>query len=154
MSQQLRTKWGRARFGAGRVPALAVAVPGGLVLGAAGGCLAVAAGIAGSQPVAVFLVFWSCLTVPAVLLVYLAVVDRSTIEGGVERPDDSIEAGWYDKAASRALTDLILVLGITTVVLSFLPADIQVDLNLVLPAVVVFCAVSVGVRYLLLKRKG
>lgn len=153
-AQQPRTKWGRARFGAGRISALAVAVPCGLLVGTAGGWLAVATGVAGAHPAAVFWAFTASIAVPGVFLAYLAVVDRNTIQGGIERPDESVEAGWYDKAASRTLTDLILVLGAVTVVLAFLPVDIRADIKLVLPAVVMFCMVSFGVRYLLQKRQG
>ena len=36
----------------------------------------------------------------------------------------------------------------------FIPADFPVDLKLILPAVLAVCAVSVGIRYLVLRRKG
>ena len=152
--EQPRTKWGRTKFGAGRLPAMAIAFPGGLILGAFGGWLSVVTGVSGQNPLVGFWVFSACLTSPAVLLVYAVVVDRTTIEGAVDRPDDSIEAGWYDKAASSSFTDLILMLGATAAILAFLPTEILVDLKLVLSAVLVACALSFGLRYLLLKRKG
>lgn len=154
METETRTKWGQARFGSGRVPAMAVALPCGLLLGAGGGWLAVVTGVTEANPVLGFCVFAVMLTMPATLLVYAAVVDRNTIEGAVERPDDSIEAGWYDKAASRSFTDLILILGVAGTVLAFLPGEITVNLKLVLPAVLVLCAVLFGVRYLLQRRQG
>ncbi|WP_237686795.1 hypothetical protein [Arthrobacter sunyaminii] len=154
METGTRTKWGQARFGSGRVPAMAVALPSGLLLGAGGGWLAVATGVTEANPVLGFWVFAFCLTMPATLLVYVAIVDRNTIEGAVERPDDSIEAGWQDKAASRSFTDLILILGVAGTVVAFLPGEITVNLKLVLPAVLILCAVLFGVRYLLQRRKG
>lgn len=153
-TDQRRTKWGQARFGSGRVPAMAVALPCGLLLGAGGGWLAVVTGVSEATPVLVFWVFTSLLMMPATLLVYAAIVDRSTMEGAVERPDDSIEAGWYDKAASRSFTDLILVLGVAGTVLAFIPEDVTVSLKLVLPAVLILCAALFGVRYLLQRRNG
>ena len=149
-----RTKWGRARFGAGRTPAMALALPGGVVFGAAGGLLAVQAGVAGADPLIGFLVFALCLTMPGVALAYVLVVDRRTIVGAAERPDDSVEAGWYEKAAAGSFTDLVLALGITSTVLAFLPQELRLDLALVLPAVLVLCAVSFGVRYLVQRGRG
>ncbi|MCC9174887.1 hypothetical protein [Arthrobacter sp. zg-Y179] len=149
-----RTKWGYAKFGTGRVPAAAVAVPGGLALGAAGGRLAVLAGISGSNPALGFWVFAACIAMPAVALVYVLVVDRNTLIGATERPDDSVESGWIDKAAAGSFMDLILVLGAAATVLAFIPRELVVDLKLVLPAVIALGFASFGIRYLVLQRKG
>lgn len=153
-TEQPRTKWGQARFGSGRVPAVAVALPCGLLLGAGAGWASVATGVAKANPVLGFWVFAACLTMPALLLVYAAVVDRNTIQGAVDRPDDSVESDWYDKAASRSFTDLILILGVGATVLAFLPGEFSVNLLLILPALLVLCAVLFGVRYLLQRHKG
>ncbi len=152
--EQARTKWGRTKFGTGRTPAMAIALPSGVVLAVAGGLLSVLVGVTASNPALGFWVFTSCLTMPAVALVYVLVVDRDTLEGAAERPDDSIESGWYDKAASGSFADLILVLGIASIILTFIPRDFFVDLKLVLPAVVAVCFASFGIRYLVLRRKG
>ena len=152
--EQTRTKWGRTKFGTGRTPAMAIAVPFGLILGVAGGWLSVLVGVTASNPAVGFWVFTSCLTMPAVALVYVLVVDRDTLRGAAERPDDSIESGWYDMAASGSFGDLILVLVLASIVLTFIPRDFLVDLKLVLPAVVAGCFASFGIRYLVLRRKG
>lgn len=152
--EQPRTKWGHTRFGAGRIAAMAVSIPLGILFGLAGGFLAVVAGVAGSNPVLGYLAFALCLTVPGIGLVFAVVVDRNTLEGAAERPDDSIESGWYEKATSGSFHDIIVVLGVAALVLSFIPRDFQVDLKIVLPAVLALCFVSAGIRYLVLRRKG
>ncbi|MCQ1995765.1 hypothetical protein [Arthrobacter sp. zg-Y1171] len=152
--EQTRTKWGYAKFGTGRVPAAAIAVPCGLALGAAGGWLSVLAGISGSNPALSFCVFAACIAMPAVALVYVLVVDRNTLIGATERPDDSVESGWIDKAAAASFMDLILVLGVAATVLAFIPKDFSVDLKLILPAVIALGFASFGIRYLVLRRKG
>lgn len=152
--KQARTTWGRAKFAAGRTPAMAIAIPAGVVLAVAGGLLSVLVGATASNPALGFWVFSFCLTMPAVALMYVLVVDRDTLEGATERPNDSIESGWYDKAASGSFTDLIAGLGITSVVLTFMPRDFSVDLKLVLPALIAVCFASFGIRYLVLRRKG
>lgn len=154
MTTQARTKWGRTKFGTGRTPAMAIAVPAGVLLAVAGGLLSVLVGVTAANPALGFWVFTACLTMPAVALVYVLVVDRDTLQGATERPDESIESGWYDKAASGSFMDLVAGLGITLIVLTFVPGDVSVDLDLVLAAVVVACFVSFGVRYLVLRRKG
>lgn len=152
--EQARTKWGRTRFGGGRAPAMAIAVPSGVVLAAAGGWLSVLVGVTASNPALGFWVFTSCLTMPAVALVYVLVVDRDTLDGAAARPEDSIESGWYDKAASGSFMDLVAGLGIASIVLTFIPREFSVDLDLVLPALVAGCFASFGIRYLVLRRKG
>jgi hypothetical protein len=152
--QQARTKWGRTKFGTGRTPAMAIAIPAGLVLAAAGGVLSVLVGVTAADPVLGFGVFTACLAMPAVALVYVLVVDRGTLRGATERPDDSVESRWYDQAASGSFMDLIAGLGITSIILVFIPGDFPVDLDLVLPAVLVVCFASFGIRYLVLRRKG
>lgn len=152
--EQTRTKWGYAKFGTGRVPAAAIAVPCGLALGAAGGLLSVLLGITDPNPALGFWVFFACIAMPAVALVYLLVVDRNTLIGATERPDDSVESGWIDKAAAGSFMDLILVLGVAATVLAFIPRELVIDLKLVLPAVIALGFASFGIRYLVLRWKG
>lgn len=152
--EQPRTKWGRTRFGTGHIPAMAIAIPLGIIIGATGGLLSVLADVTGPHPLIGFLVFTACLTLPGIALVFAIVVDRNTLQGATDRPDDSIESGWYDKATSRSFTDIIGALGVTSVVLAFIPQDFLVDLKLVLPAVVVFCFASFSIRYLVLRWKS
>jgi hypothetical protein len=149
-----RTKWGRTKFGTGRTPAMAIAVPAGVVLAVAGGLLSVLVGVTASNPPLGFWVFTACLTMPAVALVYVLVLDRDTLQGATERPDESIESRWYDQAASGSIMDVVAGLGITLIVLTFVPCDVSVALDLVLTAVVAACFVSLGVRYLVLRRRG
>jgi hypothetical protein len=151
---QERTKWGRTRFGGGRTPAMAIAVPSGVVLAVAGGWLSVLVGVTAANPALGFWVFTSCLTMPAVALVYVLVVDRDTLDGAAARPEESVESRWYDQAAAGSFMDLVAGLGIASIVLTFIPRDFSVDLDLVLPAVVAGCFASFGIRYLVLRRKG
>ncbi|MUK01473.1 hypothetical protein GM708_05755 [Vibrio cholerae] len=76
VDQGVRTKWGRTTFGGGRFPAMAIAVPCGMVLGALLGLLAASLGAGGSSPVLTGAVFALCLAFPSTLLVYVLVVDR------------------------------------------------------------------------------
>lgn len=152
--EQTRTKWGYTKFGNRRTPTMAIAIPLGIVVGITGGWLSATIGVTGPNPTLGFWVFASCLTMPAIALVFALIVDRSTLQGATERTEDSIESRWYDKAASGSFTDLILVLGLTSLALAFVPRDVPVDLKLVLPAIIGVCVIPFGVRYLLLRRKG
>jgi nucleoside permease NupC len=154
VDQGVRTKWGRTTFGGGRFPAMAIAVPCGMVLGALLGLLAASLGAGGSSPVLTGAVFALCLAFPSTLLVYVLVVDRSTMAGAAEKPEESVESGWYDKAAAGALHDVVLVAGVTASVLAFLPEKFLLDPGLLLAGVVGLCFASFAVRYLLLQRRG
>lgn len=155
MSEQMtQTKWGRTTFGGGRFPAMAIAIPCGVAIGALLGLLAASLELGGTSALLVGAVFAVCLTFPATMLVYIFVVDRSTLEGATERPEESVESGWYEKAAAGALTDIILVAGVTGTVLAFLPTKFALEPGLMLTGVICVAFLSVGVRYLLQRHKG
>ncbi|MFG6475613.1 hypothetical protein ACFXP7_04420 [Microbacterium sp. P06] len=149
-----RTKWGRVKFGAGRLPAMAVSVPLGLVLGAALGAVAVWAGIAGPIPALGGAAFAVCLAVPAVMLIWVLVVDRSTLEGASDQPEESIESRWYLQAAAGAQTDVILVASLGALALTLLPWGGQLDARVVLLGIIGASFVSFSLRYLVLRRKA
>lgn len=153
-TDEARTAWGRARFGSGRLSALTVALPAGILLGAGSGWLAAALGIGRSNPVLAFVIFAACLVLPATALVYAVVVDRNTVRGATERPGESVEEQWYGKAAAGSFADLILGLGAAATVLAFIPAEPAVSLKFVLPAILAACFASFGIRYLLLRLRA
>lgn len=149
-----RTKWGRTKFGDGRLPAMVIAIPGGLVLGAVLGAAAVWAGVAGPRPVLGGIVFALCLTSPGILAVYVLVADRDTMTGAIERPGESVESRWYDRAAAGALTDVVTLAGLSALFLVFVPSPPNPEPGLVPVAVIGIAFASFAIRYLLLRRKG
>lgn len=152
--QSTRTTWGRTTFGGGRFPAMAIALPCGTVIAALLGLLAATLRIGESNPLIVGVVFTMCLIFPATMLVYILVVDRSTMEGAAERPEESVEFGWYDKAAAGALGDIMIVAGITATVFSFIPHKFAVEPGLLLVGVICLAFISVGVRYLIQRHRS
>jgi hypothetical protein len=147
-----RTKWGRARIGSGRVPAMAIAIPCGLVLGFLLSLVAVWAGIAGPNPVVGGAAFTLCLAVPATMLVWVLVLDRSTLQGAADLPEESIESRWYTKAAAGAQTDVILLAGLAVLVLTLLPWGAELDSRVVLGGVIGASFLSFSIRYQVLRR--
>lgn len=131
---------------------MAVAAPAGVLLGVALALAAVWLGVAGPNPVVGGAAFALCLSVPAAGLVYVAVVDRSTLRGAVERPEESVESKWYGRAAAGALTDVVLLAGVGAMLVSFL--DTALDDALLLGAVVAVAMLSFAVRYALARRAG
>lgn len=147
-----RSRWGRVRFGARRLPALMVAAPIGvlLALGIAG--IAVATGGAGPHPLVgaaaiTLITVWACTG-----LVWALIVDRNTLRGATANPEQSVESVWYDRAASGAFTDVLLIVGLGTAVLSF--ASLEIPTLLALAGVLVIAMGSFGIRYLMLQRRG
>lgn len=152
--QSVRTTWGRATFGGGRFPAMAIALPCGTVIAALLGLLAATLRIGEPNPFIIGVVFVVCFIPPATMLVYILIVDRSTMKGAAERPEESVESGWYDKAAAGALTDIVIVAGITATVLSFIPDKLALEPGLLLAGVICLAFVSVGVRYLIQQHRS
>jgi len=144
-----RTRWGRSRFGGSGRTLIAGSIALGLVLSAGlGGLFAVLEPTA-SRPLAFGV--GVAMTLPfSILLVWVLLVDRSTLAGAPDDPEASIESHWYDRAASGAFTDLIIVLGLGSAVFSFL--DLGVSTALVLGGLFVIAAIDVAARYLIAKR--
>ena len=94
-----------------------------------------------------FVTVWPCFG-----LVWALVVDRDSLHGAVDRPEESVESRWYDAAASKAFTDVILVVGLATAVIAF--AGLEPPVLVVLPAVIVVAAGAFGIRYLLARTRG
>jgi hypothetical protein len=146
-----RTRWGRTK--GGRAPAMAVALPAGLALAGITSAVAAWAGFGGSRPAIAAVVMAACLAAPAVLLVWVVVVDRQSLAGTADRPEESIESRWYDRAAAGAQTDVVLVAAIAAVVLAVAP-DVDVTPELVLVGVIAVSFLCFAVRYQLLRRRG
>ncbi|MDR1635604.1 MAG: hypothetical protein LBS27_11975 [Bifidobacteriaceae bacterium] len=132
---------------------MAVAVPAALVFAAITGAVAALAKWSAGPPLLAAGVFGLC-SFPFWLLVFwVAVVDRPTLEGAVDRPEDSIEQWWYREAASGALTDVFALTGLGAAVLTF-TKDWRIEASTVLWIVACCIPISFAIRYLLGRRRG
>jgi len=144
-----RTRWGRARHGGGAAT---------LWLGVGSIGLALAAGLGGvlawtSDPGVrgVAFVVGVIVTLPVACAIgWVLLVDRGTISGAVERPDESIEGVWYERAASGALPDVFMTAGLGGAALAV--TGWEVPAGAVLIALAVLIAADVAVRYLVQRR--
>lgn len=144
-----RPKWGRSRFG-GRGSALLAAAPVGVVLAAATGALAAWAGVAGPDPLLGAIAFALVTVWPLTVAAWIAVVDRSTLRGAIDRPEESVESSWLETASQHAFTDTLTLAGLGTAALFVSGAELPG--SSVLLAVVVVMMASFGIRYLLARR--
>ncbi|WP_261164230.1 hypothetical protein [Microbacterium sp. Marseille-Q6965] len=148
-----RTRWGRVKFAGGRTPAMAVAIPAGLLTAAGFGSLTLLTDVVPRDHallvagVTAFVMSWGCIG-----LVWALVVDRRTLRGAIDKPEQSVESQWLESAQSGALTDLILMTGLALAVLSL--ARIRIDGTWALIGVIVIAGLSVGVRYLVARARG
>lgn len=149
-----RTKWGRVKFGSGRLAAMSVAIPSGLLAGVALGVACVWSGLAAPVSLLGVAALAVCLAMPVVMLVWVLVVDRSTLQGAAERSEESIEARWYARAAAGAQTDVIFVAAVSALVLTLVPGGEEIDARLALLGVVAASFLSFSLRYQVLRRKG
>ncbi|WP_020097594.1 hypothetical protein [Microbacterium sp. 11MF] len=146
-----RTRWGRLRGGGG-TPAMAIAIPAGLVLAVLVGIIAAAMWDAPTPPVVVGIGF-TVVTLPALVgLVWVFLVDRNTLRGAIDRPEESVEGAWYDKAAQGAFSDILLVVGLGTAFLAI--TGIRIDVLIALIGVLLVAMGSFTVRYLVARRRG
>ncbi len=145
MTTTAASRWGRARFG-GSFAGLALAsLAVGVLL--AGGVGWLFASFALTDRPGIGFAFVAAGVLPvATMLGWAIFVDRSTLAGAVERPEESIESVWYEKAASGAFGDILLVGGISAVGFSIMQIDAPV--MLVVAIVIGFAMLDFGVRYL------
>lgn len=148
----VRSRWGRVRAGDRRVPALLVALPVAIVLAAALGALVMATGAAGEPRLAGGVAVAVITLWPLAGLVWALVVDRTTLAGATARPEQSIESAWYERAASGAFSDTVVVVGLAAAAIAFTGLDVPV--LLALSGVIVVAAGSVTVRYLAQHRRA
>ena len=147
--EDTRSKWGRSRFGGSSAQLLAASLAIAVLVSAALGWLFMVLRN-GDRPLLAFGIM-AAFTLPvAAVLAWVVLVDRSTITGALEKPEDSVESVWYEKAASGAFTDILLVGGLGCAALTFLGTEGTA--GLVLGGVVAFAMLDFGVRYLWQKK--
>ena len=147
-----RSRWGRVRFGRGRASAMAPAIPLGIGAAAVIAALSVLLGFAAEIPwVGVFSLTFA-LAGPMIALVWALCVDRSTLRGALDRPEESVESVWYDKATQGAFHDVLLVSGLALAGLMITGTRVQG--TVVLLGVLAVCVLSAGTRYLISRQRG
>lgn len=148
-----RTRWGRLRFAGGRIPALAVAIPVGLILAVGVGALTLATGVSRSEDALLIAgVFALVMSWGLIGLVWAIIVDRSTLRGALPKPEESVEATWLDTAMSGAFGDTIMLTGFTVVFLAI--TGVELDAMWALLGVLCVAFFSAFVRYLIVKKRG
>lgn len=144
-----QTRWGKARFGGGSAALLSISLGIGAIASAGLGWLFQLLGDAERPVLAFTLMAVSTLPVTTALG-WAALVDRSTLMGAIEKPDDSIESAWYEKAAGGAFGDILLVGGLGAAVFAF--TKIEAPISWCLAAIVLFAMLDFAARYLWQKK--
>ena len=147
-----RSRWGRVRFGRGRASAMAPAIPLGIGVAAVIAALSVLLGFAAEIPWVGAFSLTFALAGPMIGLVWALCVDRSTLRGALDRPEESVESVWYDKATQGAFHDVLLVSGLALAGLMITGTRVQG--TVVLLGVLAVCVVSAGTRYLISRQRG
>ncbi len=148
-----RTHWGRIKFAGGRVPAMAVAIPTGLILAAGVGALTLLTEVArGDEALVIAGVFALVVSWGFIGLIWALVVDRSSLRGAVEKPDESIESKWLEAATAGALRDTIMLTGFVLATLAI--TGFELDATWALIGVILIAFFSTIVRYLMARKRG
>lgn len=146
-----RSRWGRPRFGGSSAMLLSASFLIGVLISASLGLLFVWLGDVERPPLA--FVVMAIVTLPvAMTLGWAVLVDRSTLAGATDKPEDSIESAWYEKAASGAFGDVLMVGGLGTAGFTFL--QLEAPVSLILLAVTLLAMLDFAARYLWLKRSA
>ncbi|QUW18274.1 hypothetical protein [Agrococcus sp. Marseille-Q4369] len=140
---------GRARFGGGTSALVLVSLLIGLAISSGLGGLYAWIGETGEAWVRFAIVAVVTLPVSA-MLPWALLVDRSSLKGSIERPEDSIESRWYAKAAEGTMHDVLITVGIGAALFSF--TQLQVNTGILLIVLGTMVMADFGVRYQLAKR--
>lgn len=143
-----RSRWGRARFGGSSAVLISISLGIGAAISAAAGALFVALGDV-ERPILAFALMATFTFPAAAALGWAVLVDRTTLAGAADKPEDSVESAWYDKAASGAFGDVLLVGGLGAG--GFALTWIEGPLTWALSGLVLFAMIDFAVRYQRLK---
>ncbi|MGL3149697.1 hypothetical protein ACSS7Z_04985 [Microbacterium sp. A82] len=147
------TSWGRIKFAGGRVPAMAVAIPAGLILATGVGALPLLTEVSqGDKALVIAGVFALIMPWGLIGLIWVLVVDHSSLRGALDRPDESIESKWLEAAMAGALSDTIMLTGFALATL--VTTGFELDVTCALIGVVWVAFFSTVVRYLMAKKRG
>lgn len=148
-----RTSWGRISFAGGRIPAMAVAIPAGLILATGVGALTLLTEVSqGEHALVTAGVFALVMSWGFIGLIWALVVDRSSLRGALDKPDESIESKWLEAAMAGALRDTIMLTGFALATLAI--TGFELDVTWALIGVVWVAFFSTTVRYLMAKKRG
>lgn len=146
-----QTRWGKARFGGSSAALLGVSLGIGVIVSA---CLGWGFSLLGDveRPVLAFSLMTVSTLPVTTALGWAVLVDRATLVGATEKPDDSIESSWYEKAAGGVFGDMLLIGGLGATVFAF--TKIEAPISWCLAAVVLFAMLDFTARYLWQKKSA
>jgi len=146
---QNRSRFGRAKFGGGPKTLIAVSVAVGLVLSIALSVIVALTVLTENKALAVAL--FTAFTAPwLIAIVWLLLVDRDTIEGAINKPEQSIESRWYAQAAQDTVHALLWSVGVMGVASVFVDASVSLGTATIVLGVFLF--IVFGAAYFLRKR--
>lgn len=146
-----RTAWGATKKGHRGVGLWGPAVGIGVVVSAVLAGLALM--VSSSPEPGLLAVVTAAVVLPVgVALGWGLMVDRSSISGAVQRPEESVESRWWDQAASGSLMDGFAMIGLGAGAIALTGVEVAADT--VLMALWVLLSVDVGIRYRVARRAG
>ncbi len=141
------------RLGQDCAPAMAVAIPAGLILAAGVGALTLLTEVAqGDDALVIAGVFALVMSWGFIGLIWALIVDRSSLRGAIEKPDESIESKWLEAAMAGALRDTITLTGFALATLAV--TGLELDVIWALIGVIWVAFFSTIVRYLMAKKRA
>ncbi|WP_252865176.1 hypothetical protein [Mobiluncus mulieris] len=139
-----RPAWGYVRKT--KIPAIFPAVPVGALLAIGAAVFRVAANPTGPYRWAAVVILAVCLAGPLIALVWMLIVDRSSLPGATAHPEQAVEHHWHSLAATNTFLITIAAAGIGAAVTSG-------NVSFVLAGIVVFEFLVYGVSYLWAKHR-
>ncbi|WP_263478226.1 hypothetical protein [Mobiluncus mulieris] len=136
--------WGYVRKT--KIPAIFPAVPVGALLAIGAAVFRVAANPTGPYRWAAVAILAACLAGPLIALVWMLIVDRSSLPGATAHPEQAVEHHWHSLAATNTFLITIAAAGIGAAVTSG-------NVSFVLAGIVVFEFLVYGVSYLWAKHR-
>ncbi|WP_245792517.1 hypothetical protein [Bowdeniella nasicola] len=139
-----RPAWGYMRKT--KIPAIFPAVPVGALLAIGAAVFRVAANPTGPYRWAAVAILAACLAGPLIALVWMLIVDRSSLPGATAHPEQAVEHHWHSLAATNTFLITIAAAGIGAAVTSG-------NVSFVLAGIVVFEFLVYGISYLWAKHR-
>ena len=146
-----RTRWGATRSGRRGLALWAPSLVIGLAVAAVLGGIAWAVNPAPNPALLGIVIAAASLPIGTVLG-WVLLVDRTSLEGAVARPEESVESVWLDRAMAGALPDAMAAIGLAAGAIAVSGKDVPAGAVLIVLWFLV--ALDVAARYLLLRRQA
>ncbi|MFT3876521.1 MAG: hypothetical protein QM708_08885 [Propioniciclava sp.] len=146
-----RSYWGRSRFGGSSRALIVTCLVAGAVLALLFALLITFLQTGPALDGVLFVISAIVMLPVSAMIVWIALIDRTTLTDAPDDPESSIEGQWLDRAGATSFNHLFAIIGLGAGVFSFI--EVAIPTQYVLLGLALIALADFGLQYQLIKRK-